>query len=435
MTIRNELLEQILAAITNGGAAVGTDSVLNNSQVAGANATAALDALLSAAQEAVISGTEQFNDILLEQRDGSEIRISASPIKRFLQNLGQGITTPGGASISLTNLPASHLQFHPNAGNASRTYIALNAGLNDHAYFRLDYSRVLQDVTFETDQPFTQFDDGQTSMIIKAGHILTASAHLQNSSQPPSATNLLIIVVDQTAGDGAMSPRHNNTVYVNPTEGFDGANTDGNSRMRPYALLADGFNTLRGFTAGDHKQCVVDEETNLGTVNNNASGGYNVPNVALIAPACTVTSFSSLGHSFRGEFRRLDLATATDTAVISHNDHIEVDVISGIAGRSITFDTQSIGHATLKTRTWGTDITLDFSNLAAMNPGSVLRIEIDRYEGNLTTALGTLPTGVNLFIQGWIEDTMIRSNSQGEVYAVTLDDDGDLNTSKVGGAN
>lgn len=362
--------------------------------------------------------------LVLTSKDGSEQSVSTASYDRVYRNLGQGAT---GGSLSINLAESAWVDCHPDCRNVSRMYLPNYANVNSDEEFVIDCSRVTAPLTFETEITDSIFPDGSTSIEIQPGHVLVAWSHLENSAQPKGPTNRLVIYYYQVPAMGNSQPSQTNTVYLNPTAGFDGAGTNGDNRSRPYQLIGDAFTRAGQLPGGSHKQIVVDEEVTFSEIDNNASGGYNVANVAFVAPACTVNGFKSVGHSFRLEARRLDLAGATDTCIISHNDDVDVDVISGVSGRKIEFDTTTIGHANLKSRTFGTDIVLDFSNLAAMVAGSVLRIEIDRYEGNIDTALNTIPD-VAVFIEGWIGNRRLMSDTNGKVWSQTIDTDGALRT-------
>lgn len=292
----------------------------------------------------------------------------------------------------------------------------------------ISYERAgIRTVTLEADElkqgPVLLWHNNGVNRYYTAPNITRPDAfvigHVLNASLPGQQVSIYFdfnqVLLAQAYIDNPQ-PQQTNTIYLNPTDGYDGAETNGDNRSYPFQLIGDAFTQAGTLPSAQHKQIIVDEEVTLGDINNNATGGSNVANIALVAPASTVNSFSSVGHSFRLQARRLDLATVSDSCTISHNDHIDVDVISGVATTSVSFDSTTIGHATLKARTWGTDISLDFSNLAAMAAGSVIRVEIDRFEGNVIAALNTIPDVV-VFMYGWINGHEICSNADGQVYS------------------
>ncbi len=230
----------------------------------------------------------------------------------------------------------------------------------------------------------------------------------------------------QISPSARKQPPQVNTAYLNTSSGLASEDTSGDNRSTPFSLVVDAFSKIGTYPTGSHKQIVVDEESNLGSINNDAVGGTNVPNCALIARASTINSLSSVGHAIRTEVRKIDLLVPSDKCELGQNMTLVADVLSGngVVDPKLTFSSANpISHLYIKIGTIASPVTIDFSDLQAMVSGSFLRIEVDRYEGDVDVALTSLPK-VNLYISGWIGEyqifTEVGGSNDGKVYGAKM---------------
>lgn len=371
----------------------------------------------------VVANASRDDDrIIFERKNGFGFSLEVSDLDRQLPVLG---TAPG--DITLTNINSRYIPFA--AAQDGLITISANSDLNSGGVFLLDLSRVSGTRILElADTDASEFEDGSTSFNLPANSRYGFNCYLPNPLIPKSPTNKLIFRIGTfiNANINSGIPRRNATVYLNPSNGFStDVDSVGDSPSFPFSSLSDAFSVLSALPGAQHKQIIIEEENTLPLFNNDAVGGGNVANLRLRAEAVTLNGFRSIGHTCDAEVRRIDLNSDGDRCIISNGVKLHADVAIGLLDLNpiaeIVFDsTDDIDFFELKIETMREEIPLNFSGLNANAAG---RIEINRYDGNITAALDTLPD-VALNLNGWIENTIIQSSPNGTVYGITIANNG-----------
>ena len=211
-----------------------------------------------------------------------------------------------------------------------------------------------------------------------------------------------------------MAPSKENTVYLNVSDPADDPN--GNNRLSPYGSMSAALTKAATFASSDHKQIVVEEVDNYGNFVNSSITG-NVTNLLLHAEPVTFDSVTIIDHATSVYCRRV-------LGDIAMGDQCKL-VVSGTVGSAtastVTFAAEVHNTTLFKAGRMENIATLSFANISS---GSHIRVEIDRYEGNIQTALDTIPAGVT--VDGWIgthnfadtEKTVVDSVSTSTIYTV-----------------
>ena len=85
-------------------------------------------------------GALNLNNRMRFTRDnGTTFDQTTAPLTRAFPNLGQGA---GSGSLSLTNFYAAYLHFHPDTSGVSAINIAVNADVDNDAFFIMDFGGV-----------------------------------------------------------------------------------------------------------------------------------------------------------------------------------------------------------------------------------------------------------------------------------------------------
>lgn len=350
--------------------------------------------------------------------EGSDVSAVIADLHRIVPAIG---STPG--NVVIDNINGFYLLFDPDMDGTIT--VSAVSDMTDGGVTFFDAAAVPRNNDLILAQANAQFEDGTTTFTLVTRRKYLFGAYLDNPGIPPSPTNPLVYRVISTEYPAIeeVPVDKNNTIFLNPTEGYASDIARPQNRQLPLQILTDAFTyATTNFPSGEHKRIICEEVTSITEFNNDAVGGGNVPNLIFDAPGVTLGNFSSVGHATRAIVRNFDIDVVSDNITISSNDAIICGAVNAnAAGPSIQFDSGSaLAHFLFKAETVESTVDLDFSSLAANSTG---RIEIDRYEGNPITALNTVPD-VAIFLSGYIGSLQIYSSANGTVHSATIDNGG-----------
>ena len=268
----------------------------------------------------------------------------------------------------------------------------LGVGSEDHFYIR-EYSggvTVQGESHNNTKLVIDNFQSGGISVISSATGTLYLEINNVHSGFTlpsfPSGLKVIGRIGDQYLGLPSVDSGENTfTLDTSLSENGDG------SISSPYNSVSSAMSAARSVATGSHKAIKAIGVRSLGDFVNTASDG-NVTNLI----------FDAVDSKFDG-VALSDHATTIKCRVIggdaSIGDQCEIDTQSFTHSTSSTISFTSEVHSNTKIRAKRVESTVAIS-FANCSSGSYVICEIDNYEGNIDTALDTIPTGVTVI--GWI---------------------------------
>lgn len=179
-----------------------------------------------------------------------------------------------------------------------------------------------------------------------------------------------------------------NTVYINVNGNDDFA---GDNLHYPKQTISSAL--IKANTYTGHRKVILEGVNSWGDfINSNISG--NVSNLIVDASGDTFSNVTLQDHATTFSCRHID-----GNIVLGDQCELDAQTIGSAAAHTITFASEIHDNTKLKVKRIESTTTLNFSNL---NSGSKVIIEIDHYEGDVSSAVSTIPTGVD--VVGWINN-------------------------------